>query len=72
MTSKSRLVADLIIGLLTATASFWVDVTTFQRVFLGFLAAFAAETILLYIDFAGDDSKERKQKNRDQLFQNWK
>lgn len=73
---RSRVFADLIIGILTATSGVWVDVTVWHRIFVGLVVAFAAETVLYWIDErdsgADEDEIERIRKNRDAIIRNMK
>jgi hypothetical protein len=61
------------IGFLTATSPIWVDVTWIHRGFIWIFVALAMETLFSWMDNRDRKSdEERKQRNRDQLFETWK
>jgi hypothetical protein len=61
------------IGFLTATSPIWVDVTWIHRGFIWIFVALAMETLFSWMDSRDRKSdEERKQRNRDQLFETWK
>lgn len=76
---RSRHVADIVIGILAAVSSVWIDVTWFHRVIIGITVAFAMETFFRWNDErleTKEDQEEevidyeeyRKQRNRDFMF----
>ena len=83
MQFKARYVSDIIIGILTATSTIWVDVNLGHRIIIAIMVAFAAETLLRWIedrqqeqemeekiiDF--DEALERKQRNREKIYAGW-
>lgn len=75
MSSLSRMLADVLVGVLAATSRVWVDVQWWHRIVIGILVVLAMETIFFWLDNLESEHKEqeaRKQKNRDELFNNWK
>ena len=73
MMTKSRAVADVVIGILTAIAPVWVDVTIIHRAIIAVIVAFAAETVLSWIDGKDDKAmQERIRQNRDAIIRNIK
>jgi Ni,Fe-hydrogenase I cytochrome b subunit len=70
---KSRIFADIITGILTATSSVWVDVTVWHRIIIGLIVAFAMETVLVWIDEReAEDMSERIRENRENIIRNMK
>ena len=70
---KSRIFADIITGILTATSSVWVDVTVWHRVIIGLIVSFAMETVLVWIDEReAEDMSERIRENRENIIRNIK
>ena len=78
---RSRHVADIVIGILAAVSSVWIDVTWFHRVIIGITVAFAMETFFRWNDerletkeddeediISIEEMKYRVQRNRDNLF----
>lgn len=70
---RSRIFADLVIGILTATSAVWVDVTVWHRIIIGLIVAFAMETVLVWIDeMEAEDMSERIRENRENIIRNMK
>ena len=81
MKIKTRYVADALIGIMTATSTIWDDVNALHRIAIAVLVTFAVETLLVMLDdiFERKENQkiidfeaERKQRNRDQIYEEWK
>ncbi len=73
MRTISRVVADILIAVLTATSGFWVDVNVGTRIFIGLMVALAMETLFWWLDTIGQDKlADRIRKNRENIIRNWK
>ena len=77
MKIKTRYVADIIIGIMTATSTIWVDVNALHRIAIAVLVTFAVETLLVMLDdiFERKENQkiidfeaERKQRNREVIY----
>lgn len=68
MGNASKTVADLLVGTLAATSSFWVDVRWYHRIIIGIFVILAMETIFCWLDSRETEHEEleaRKQQNRE-------
>lgn len=73
MRTISRITADILIAVLTATSGFWVDVNVGTRIFIGLMVGLAMETLFWWLDTIGQDKlADRIRKNRDNIIKNWK
>ena len=76
MKSKTMLVADIIIGVMTATSNIWVDVNIIHRIMIGAFVCFAMQTLLTWLDskLDSDDISEmqRKEENRNKIYDMWR
>lgn len=78
MKARTRLVADILIGVLTATSTVWVDVNFIHRLMIGILVTFAMETLFVWLDNRSESQEEaddaeiqRKERNRQNIFSCW-
>lgn len=78
MKVRTRYIADIIIGIMTATSSIWVDVGIVHRILIAVLVTLAVETALVWLDgfFEEKDNQkiinfelERLQRNRDRIYE---
>ena len=76
MKSKTMLIADAIIGIMTATSSIWVDVNVFHRILIGIVVAGAMQTLFVWLDEKLDNDDiatlERKEANRNKIYEIWR
>ena len=73
MRTISRITADILIAVLTATSGFWVDVNVGTRIFIAIMVGLAMETLFWWLDTIGQDKlADRIRKNRDNIMRNWK
>lgn len=78
MKSKTRWIADILVGIMTATSIIWVDVGIVHRILIAVLVTLAVETALVWLDgfFEEKDNQkiidfelERLQRNRDRIYE---
>lgn len=78
MKSKTRWIADILVGIMTATSNIWVDVGIVHRILIAVLVTLAVETALVWLDgfFEEKDNQkiinfelERLQRNRDRIYE---
>ena len=73
MRTISRITADILIAVLTATSGFWVDVNAGTRIFIAIMVGLAMETLFWWLDTIGQDKlADRIRKNRENIMRNWK
>ena len=79
MKLKTRYVADVLVGILTATSVIWVDVNLLHRFAIAIMVTLAIETLFRWIDERCSDEEEyddpeedeRKNQNRKVIIGNW-
>ena len=79
MKLKTRYVADVLVGILTATSVIWVDVNIIHRLAIAIMVTLAIETLFRWIDERCSDEEEyddpeedeRKKQNRKVIIGNW-
>lgn len=79
MKLKTRYVADVLVGILTATSVIWVDVNLLHRFAIAIMVTLAIETLFRWIDERNSDEEEyddpeedeRKNQNRKVIIGNW-
>lgn len=79
MKLKTRYVADVLVGILTATSVIWVDVNIIHRLAIAVMVTLAVETLFRWIDercseeeeYDDPEEDERKNQNRKVIIGNW-
>lgn len=79
MKLKTRYVADVLVGILTATSVIWVDVNIIHRLAIAVMVTLAIETLFRWIDercseeeeYDDPEEDERKNQNRKVIIGNW-
>lgn len=79
MKLKTRYVADVLVGILTATSVIWVDVNIIHRLAIAIMVTLAIETLFRWIDercsdeeeYDDSEEDERKNQNRKVIIGNW-
>lgn len=79
MKLKTRYVADVLVGILTATSVIWVDVNLLHRFAIAIMVTLAIETLFRWIDercseeeeYDDPEEDERKNQNRKVIIGNW-
>lgn len=80
MKLKTRYVADVLVGILTATSVIWVDVNLLHRFAIAIMVTLAVETLFQWIDercsseeeeYDDSEEDERKNQNRKVIIGNW-
>lgn len=79
MKLKTRYVADVLVGILTATSVIWVDVNIIHRLAIAVMVTLAVETLFRRIDercseeeeYDDPEEDERKNQNRKVIIGNW-